>query len=315
MGNKFYLGVDVGGTYTKLALVNDSCRIVARHVILSRGFSDKAFFVHELRAALSFLVSECGDHLSQIKGAGIGLPGPVDPEGGVVLSLTNIAKWDNFPFVTYLKRFFSFPIFIENDANCMALAESRLGAARGASYALCLTLGTGVGGGLILEKKIYRGPFFLGGEIGHVPVALSGERCPCGGAACLERYVGNRAIMARIKKEFAKNVSLEEVSSLARKGDHKAIKIWDDMGRYIGFALSGVVNVLNPEVIVVGGGVSLAGDILIRSIKRSVRKHAMGHLKGKIKVKKALLGKDAGVLGAALLAKEKLMNNKQRCST
>lgn len=308
MINKFYLGVDVGGTYTKLALVNDACRILARQQIGSQGFSDKAFFVHELRAALSSMVSAHGGHLSQIKGAGFGLPGPVDAERGVVLSLTNIAKWNNFALVPYLKRFFSFPVFIENDANCMALAESRLGAARGASYALCLTLGTGVGGGLILEKKIYRGPFFLGGEIGHAPVALSGERCPCGGTACLERYVGNRAIMARIKKEFARPVSLEELSSLARRGNHKAIKIWEDTGRYIGFALSGVVNVINPEVIVVGGGVSLAGDVLMRSIKRSIRKHAMKHLKGKVKVKRALLGNDAGVLGAALLAKEKIAN-------
>jgi len=308
MANKFYLGVDVGGTYTKLALVNDACRIVSRHAIASRGFSDKAFFVHELRAAVSSMVSEYGLHLSQIKGAGFGLPGPVDAERGVVLSLTNIAKWNNFALVSYLKRFFSFPIFIENDANCMALAESRLGAAKGTSYALCLTLGTGVGGGMILEKQIYRGPFFLGGEIGHVPVALSGKRCPCGGAACLERYVGNRAIMARIKKEFARTMSLEEVSSLARRGNHKAMKIWDDVGRYIGFALSGVVNVINPEVIVVGGGVSLAGDVLMRSIKRSVFKHAMKHLKGKVRVKRALLGNDAGVLGAALLAREKIAN-------
>ena len=161
MINKLYLGVDVGGTFTKLALVNEACRIVARHSISSQGFSDKAFFVKELRAALSLLLSGYGKHLSHIRGAGIGLPGPVDAQGGIVLSLTNIFKWNNFALVSYLKRFFSFPIFIENDANCMALAESRCGAAKGASYALCLTLGTGVGGGLILEKKIYRGPFFL----------------------------------------------------------------------------------------------------------------------------------------------------------
>ncbi len=308
MDKKLYLGIDVGGTFTKLVLVNSACRVAAKNVISSRGFSDKAFFARELRAAINSMLSRHKEHLSQIKGAGIGLPGPVDFKSGVVLSLTNIAKWNRFALVSYLKRFFSFPVFIENDANCMALAESRLGAAKGASYALCLTLGTGVGGGLILDKKIYRGPFLLGGEIGHSPVALSGERCPCGGEACLERYVGNRAIMARIKKEFGRTVSLEEVSSLARRGDRKAIKIWDDVGRYIGLALSGVVNVLNPEVIVVGGGVSLAGGVLMRSIKRSVRKHAMKHLKGKVKVKRALLGSDAGVLGAALLAKEKLAN-------
>ena len=209
MKKKFYLGIDVGATFTKIALVDDKSRIVAKTKISSRGFSRKDIFVNGLKNEISRLLSAQGLSFSKVKGMGLGLPGPIDSPRGVVLSLTNITGWKNFPLAGYLRRSFSMPVFIENDANCMALAESRIGAAKGASFAFCLTLGTGVGGGLIMDREIYRSPYFLGGEIGHVPVTFKGPPCPCGGFACLERYVGNRAILARARKRFKKNVSLE----------------------------------------------------------------------------------------------------------
>ena len=306
MGRKYFLGIDVGGTFTKAALVNENGRLLVKQQISSKNFSDKAFFAHQIRSIFSSLVKIQKIRSSDVKAIGIGLPGPVDSKRGVVLSLTNIKKWDNFALVSYLKDFFSMPLFIENDANCMTLAESRLGAARGASFALCLTLGTGVGAGLILNNEIYRGPYFLGGEIGHIPMALEGPRCECGGVACLERYVGNQALVRKLKTVFRRRISLEEASVLAKNGDTRAIKIWRQAGEYIGLAVSSVVNTLNPEVIVIGGGVSLAGDVLWRSIRSTVKKHAMRFLKKRIKIKKAVCGNDAGVLGAALLAKEKV---------
>ena len=177
MGRKYFLGIDVGGTFTKAALVGENGRLLVKQQISSKNFSDKAFFAHQIKRIFSSLVKIQKIRSSDVKAIGIGLPGPVDSKRGVVLSLTNIKKWDNFALVSYLKDFFSMPLFIENDANCMTLAESRLGAARGASFALCLTLGTGVGAGLILNNEIYRGPYFLGGEIGHIPMALEGPRC------------------------------------------------------------------------------------------------------------------------------------------
>ena len=306
MGRKYFLGIDVGGTFTKAALVNENGRLLVKQQISSKNFSDKAFFAHQIRSIFSSLVKIQKIRSSDVKAIGIGLPGPVDSKRGVVLSLTNIKKWDNFALVSYLKDFFSMPLFIENDANCMTLAESRLGAARGASFALCLTLGTGVGAGLILNNEIYRGPYFLGGEIGHIPLALEGPRCECGGVACLERYVGNQALVRKLKTVFRREISLEEASVLAKNGDTRAIKVWRQAGEYIGLAVSSVVNTFNPEVVVIGGGVSLAGDVLLRSIKTTVKKHAMRFLKKRIKIKKAVCGNDAGVLGAALLAKEKV---------
>ncbi len=306
MKRHLYLGIDVGATFMKMALVDEKTLMIARLKVPSRGFSNKVFFKLCLKKSFHDMLSRYGLAAGDVKGVGIGLPGPVNSDKGIVLSLTNIRAWKNFELASYLKGVFPAPVFIENDANCMALAEARLGAARGASFALCVTLGTGVGGGLILNREIYRGPYFLGGEVGHIPVAIFGPQCPCGGAACLERYVGNRAILRMVRERFKRGLSLEEASALAKKGNRCAIRIWSEVGHYIGVALSGVVNVFNPQVVVIGGGVSLAGDILLKSIRRSIKKHAMDFLKDKVKVKKALLGNDAGVLGAALLAKEKI---------
>lgn len=306
MSKKVYFGIDVGATFTKIALVDEKSRIIAKVKISSDGFSVKPVFVKKVKAALSSMLLGQNLTFSHVKGIGIGLPGQVDFKRGVIINLTNIKGWGHFHLIDYLKGFFDLPVFIENDANCMALAEVRMGAARGASYALCLTLGTGVGGGLIIDNEIYRSPFFFGGEIGHIPVFLDGVRCACGGAGCLEQYVGNRAIGLRAQKVFKRKISLEDLSELAGKGDERACKIWQDAGALIGLAIAGMVNVFNPQVIVIGGGVSLAGKVLLTSIEKTIKKHAMKLLKKKVVLRTAQLGNDAGVLGAALLAKEKV---------
>jgi len=222
------------------------------------------------------------------------------------LSLNNIKGWNHFHLAGFLEKHLPFPVYVDNDANCMALAESRLGAARGARFALCLTLGTGVGGALILDNDIYRGPFFLGGEVGHMPLHASGPACECGGIGCLERYVGNQAIARRVRQIFGKVVALEEVSRLARRGHAKANKVWQEVAGYLALSIAGIVNVLGPQVVVIGGGVAQAGQVLLVPLRIRVRQHAMRHLKNKIRIVRAALGNDAGFLGAALLAKEKL---------
>jgi glucokinase len=304
MTKSLYFGVDVGGTFTKTALVDAWGRLILKSKIASHGFSNKSFFAKSLKDNLLSLLGQARSGATNVKGVGIGLPGPVDFDKGVVLSLTNIKGWSRFPLAAYLKKTFSCPVLIENDANCMALAEARCGAARGLSCALCLTLGTGVGGGLIIDKNIYRSPYFLGGEVGHIPLSLKGPVCACGGRGCLERYVGNRALLAQAKGLFKKSLSLEEVSRLVSRKDPRALSFWRKAGSRIGLALSGIVNVFNPQVIVIGGGVAQAGDVLLKAITETVREHAMEQFKDKVNVKKAALGNDAGVLGAAFLIKE-----------
>jgi len=305
MPNPFlYLGVDVGGTFTKTALIDPAGRVLSKEVISSRGFSRKSVLAARLNGAVELLCQRAGRRRKDLVAAGVGVPGPVDFGRGLVLSLTNIRGWTRFALARFLSKRLGMPVFVENDANCMALAENRRGAARGFAHALCVTLGTGVGGGLILGGKIYRGPFFLGGEVGHIPVCDTGPACSCGGKGCLERFVGNAALAARARRIFKKRISLEEVSARARQGERRARRFWQETGRLTGRALAGVVNTCNPEVIVVGGGVAQAGPVLLKALARAVRRHAMRPIKRHIKVRRAILGNDAGMIGAALLAKE-----------
>ncbi|MCM8783056.1 MAG: ROK family protein, partial [Candidatus Omnitrophica bacterium] len=149
----------------------------------------------------------------------------------------------------------------------MCLAEARIGAAKKSKNAVCLTLGTGVGGGIIINQQLYRGSNSVAGEIGHLPLNEEGEHCRCGGKACLERYVGNRAILRHASQFFNRAITLEELSSLAKRGNKKAQGLWYNVGVKLGIALSGVVNLLNPDCIVMGGGVAEAGKFLFQGIR------------------------------------------------
>lgn len=306
MKKAYYIGVDVGGTFTKAALVDRKGRVFSKTQVSSRGFSNKRYFANTMRNLFLCLASQARIPFGEISAMGIGLPGPIDSERGIVLSLTNISGWNHFYLAGFLENHLPFPVYVDNDANCMALAESRLGAAKGARFALCLTLGTGVGGALILDNDIYRGPFFLGGEVGHMPLHASGPACECGGVGCLERYVGNQAIARRVRQAFRKAIALEEVSRMARRGNIKAKKVWQEVASCLALSVAGIVNVMGPQVVVIGGGVAQAGSVLLEPLRVRVKQHAMRHLKNKVRIVMAALGNDAGFLGAALLAKEKL---------
>ena len=169
---------------------------------------------------------------------------------------------------------------------------------------MCLTLGTGVGGGIIINSKLYRGSGNASGEIGHVPLNEKGPRCNCGGTACLESYIGNKRIIKKAKRIFRRHISLEELSFLAKRKNKAAIKIWSEVGRHLGKALVGVVNLLSPDCVVIGGGVAAAGKILFERVKEVIRKQAMTVQSRHVKILSAKLGNDAGLIGAAIMVRE-----------
>jgi glucokinase len=236
-----------------------------------------------------------------LAGIGVGLPGAVDVEKGVVHYLTNIPGWRNVLLRSLLHRHFRLPVFLDNDANVMALAESSCGAARGYSHAVCLTLGTGVGAGLILNKRLFRGARFAAGEVGHIPIERTGMRCNCGGHGCLETFVGNAFILHEARRIFGAGITLERLSTMASGGNGPAQRLWKSVGASVGMALVGVVNLLNPEVIVIGGGVANAGGVLFSAIRTTIRTRAMNIPAQTVVIKRALLGADAGLIGAGLL--------------
>jgi glucokinase len=170
-----------------------------------------------------------------------------------------------------------------------------------------LTLGTGVGGGLIINRALYRGQDNAAGEFGHLPLNESGPLCGCGSQACLETYIGNAAIIKQARKLFGPGISLERVSQLAANNDARALKLWGEIGRKLGLALSGIVNLLNLDAIVIGGGISNAGRGLFGSVQQTILLRAMRVQAKRVRIFKAKLGIDAGIIGAGYLVKERLL--------
>lgn len=308
MIKKITLGIDVGGTNVKLGLIDDSGRIIARSRLNTKAYtSQPTGLIQALAEASAFLVKENKKTFQQVKGVGIGLPGLVDPVKGFVIFLPNMPGWKNIALKKELEKRLSVPVFLDNDVNVITLGEWRFGAGAGVDDLIGMTLGTGVGSGLILNGALYRGPGFAAGELGHVPINLKGPKCNCPSFACLEAYVGNVRLQARAAKIFKKkHIALEDVFALAKKGNKQALRFWEEAGEYIGSALVGVVNVINPARIVIGGGVSNNARFLFPAIRQQIKTRAMPVQAKMTKVVRAKLGDDAGLIGARVLVETEL---------
>jgi len=304
MKKNFIVAIDLGGTNLKVALLNSRYRILHKEILPTGNFIHKQDLIKGIVCAVKNILKSNRLCAKNILGLGVGVPGPVDIEAGRVYFLPNIPGWRDVPLKNILNKILGMPVVVDNDAKLMCLAEHRLGAAKNTRNALCITLGTGVGGGLIIGGKLYRGSSGAAGEIGHLPINEGGARCNCGNRGCLETYIGNRNIMRQAKKVFKQLKSPEELSRLAEQGNQKALALWSGVGEHLGNALVGAVNILNPDCIVVGGGVSAAGKVLLDRVRRVVRKRAMSVQAKKVKILRAKLGNDAGLVGAAILVKE-----------
>lgn len=307
------IGVDVGGTSLKAGLVRGA-RILKQDLLTTSHFRSRQELLTGLTEIVRHLVRESD---RPIQGIGVGIPGWVTYPEGVVRSCANLPGWRDVPLRALLRRRLRLPVWVDNDVNVMTLAEWIYGAGRGSKNLVCLTLGTGVGGGFILEGSLYRGAQGSAGELGHLPIAEDGLRCSCGGKACLERYVGNRAILKSVRARLTQGATSrmlelvggrldrltpEIIDRACELADPLAKETWGRAGERIGLALAAVVNLLNPERIVIGGGLAKAGKWLFGPIRQTVRKRAMKGL-GKVPIVPAELGTSAGVIGAALLAR------------
>lgn len=304
--SKHSIGIDIGGTNIKLGIVDPKGNIIARSRINTIDVArNKNVMLDAIADSVLGLLITCGLFKDDIDGIGIGVPGLVNYKTGVVISLTNIFGWKNVPLSGMMQKRLDFPVYVDNDVNVITLAEWRAGAAKGFNNLLCITLGTGVGGGLILNDQLYRGEGFAAGEIGHVPLNEKGPKCNCGGEACFERYVGNGVLLQKAIKLFKrKDIRLEEVGKLAAGGDKKALDFWEETGHYVGLGLAGFVNVFNPGLIVIGGGVSNNFRFMKKSIVKTIRERSMPTHSRMVSVVRATLGDDAGILGGQALIRE-----------
>jgi len=305
------LGIDIGGTNVKAALVSDEGTVAA---FLLRAWSggDPADAVAAAAGLVEELERPGGE--ARPNACGVGCAGLVDGARGVVRLSPNLPSWRDVELARLLSEALGARTLVENDANAAAYAEHRAGAARGAGNAAVLTIGTGVGGGLILGGRLYRGSHGFAGEVGHATIDLDGPACACGGTGCLERLVSADAIVARAAERArggssalaaaarAGALTAKDVGEAAAGGDAAALGVMEETGRLLGVGLANLVEILDLEVIVIGGGVASAGESLLSPARTEMAARVAGPPWRLPKVVPALLGETAGVVGAALLA-------------
>ncbi|UCG34808.1 MAG: ROK family protein [Candidatus Omnitrophota bacterium] len=298
---KTFLGIDWGGTYIKAAVLDSKGKIYNKKVFASEELREKKVFIRTLK---NFVASV---QKFKLKGIGIGAPGIINIRRGFIYYLPNIPGWKNFPLKTILEKELKLPVFIDNDANVFALAEARLGAAKDVERAIFLTLGTGLGGAVIFNGRILEGEVSAS-EVGHVPLSIDGKLCGCGAKGCIETFVGNRYLLERythLKSNKGKASEVKEIFERAQAGEPEALIVWKEFSVALGKFLAGMINIFNPQKIVFGGGVSKAFSIFKPLVWQVIKKQAMWPQAKGVKLVRAKL-KNAGVIGAALLAKENI---------
>ncbi len=297
---KLTAGFDVGGTQIKFGLVKESGHIIFKGITPSPP--DLAGLAASLQAVWARMHQQTGRQ--KIRAAGFGFPGIFKPEKEMVLQSPNYPALDGLPLRPFLKSWLDVPFWIDNDANLAAYGEWWLGAKRKPKSLVLLTLGTGVGSGIILDGKIWHGTAGFAAEIGHVTVNPEGERCRCGNRGCLETEVSGPAIVRNYLSLTGKknNLTSKDIASFARKKDEAAKKSFDRAGYYLGIALGIIISTLNPEMIVLGGGVIASGSLLLSPALKEARKRCFTPAFASTLICRASLGNDAGFIGAALLA-------------
>jgi glucokinase len=306
MSARLAIGIDFGGTSVKPGVVRGK-EIVARAPPIPTRTHQSA---ESLLAAVFREVATLREQHPDVCALGAGLPGLIDGVKGEVRELSNVPGWHNVPLAALLRDKTGLPSIIENDANAMAYAEWRFGAGRDLPNVICMTLGTGVGGGLILDGKLFRGSQLGAGEIGQMILERHGVAGHYGNFGALEKYVGNREIIERAAKLYAaagvthdgKEMTPLSLEKAALKGDKIAAGLWEEIGFEIGIMLSSIVWLLNPDRIVIGGGVAKAGPLLFEPIQRAIRERTAAVYHERLAVVAAELGNDAGIIGSATLA-------------
>lgn len=312
-GARRVVGVDIGGTGLKFGVVRFSGdgtpRVEAEQLFDDHAEDEPEAVLDRLAAALAGViaasVADPGPEPPRVAAVGVGCAGLVDTARGVLHRSTHLPGWRDVPLADGLSRRLGLPVLLANDAACFLAAEWRHGAARGLDHALFVTIGTGVGGGLVLAGRPYRGASGLGAELGHMSIDRGGPECPCGGRGCLELFVGRKAIEREALRVglAAEGVrSPADVSRVAATGDPRARAILAEAGRCLGLALAGLVNLLEPRGIVVGGGVAQAGDLLLEPARVEMVSRSMVARQSPVPIIPAALGALAGLVGAASLA-------------
>lgn len=309
------IGIDVGGTNVKIALVDGEGKIIYSNSVPTYAQMGYEYTVNNIKQAIKDLMKETNTEAKDIQGIGFDFPGQVDCKTGVVKNAPNIPGWVNVPIAQMIEEEFHIPTRIDNDVRCAALGELKFGAGRGCENFVCITVGTGIGSGIVINGKVVRGAANAAGELGHIKLQMEdGPLCGCGDSGCLEAFASGPSIVAMAQEYLkgGKSAKFRElagdgeitpyiVAKAAEAGDPVAKRIFEKMGYYIGMGLTSVINLLNPERIIIGGGVAECGELLLDPIKRTINERAMKVQRDAVEIVPAELGNSAGVIGASML--------------
>ena len=311
------VAIDLGGSKIALGVISREYRVLARadHPTLAEEGVESV--ISRIISAVKQLVASCGITLSQLCGISIAAAGAIDSPRGVITLSPNLPGWRDIPLGSIIEERLGIRTWLLNDANAAALGEHHLGVGRGVGSLIYLAIGTGIGGAIIIDGKLYTGACGGAGEIGHMTIEVNGPRCECGNIGCLEQLAAGKAIAREAKERLSsgersslteavagkiENITAKEVAVAARKGDSLAGDVINSAAIYLGVGVVSLVNIFNPEMIVVGGGIASMGDLLLAPVRQMVKERAFPESSAAVRIVTTELGKDAGLLGAAYFA-------------
>ena len=312
----FHIGIDIGGTGIKVGVIDNSLKIIAEKSIPTCTTIPFPEQVERIAECVLSAAADAGLARDCIASVGVGIPGIANMATGEIIKCTNMG-WFHVPFREEFRKHLDAPLFIDNDANVAALAESVAGTSAGTSSSVFITIGTGIGSGIIIDGKIWKGFHGIGGEIGHVILDLGGVLCTCGNHGCLERYCSATALIRMAREAIARDpntmmikmvsddltkIEARTVIDAAKENDPIASEVYSHYIDCLSQAIGSIVNLIDPEVIVLGGGVSKAGSFLLDPIRKEFRKYVLFNDQPLPEIRLAVLGSEAGIIGAAMLS-------------
>lgn len=309
-----YIGIDLGGTNIAAGIVSKDGTLIAKKSIPARAERKDVEIIRDMAHLAMDLVAEEKMSMDDVISIGIGSPGSVNKDTGELIYANNL-NFNHTPMRKEMNKYIDKPIYIDNDANCAAWAEATAGAAKNVQNSVAVTLGTGVGGGIVIRGELYSGFNFVGGELGHMVIQAGGNLCTCGRKGCWEAYASATALIRMTKEAAEENqdsllweccrqegkFSGRTAFEAARKGDKVAQQVVDRYIFYVACGLANIINIFQPEMIVVGGGIANEGEALLEPVRKMVAKESYTKDIAQTKIVKAMLGNDAGIIGAALL--------------
>ena len=309
-----FIGVDLGGTNLRASVVDEEGKILSSARMETKAQEGPPAVIARIVEVAKKAVSEAGMSMGDITACGIGSPGPLNARTGILIFTSNLPGWDNTPLAPPVAEALGVPAYLENDANSAAWGEFWRGAGRGSSEMAIFTLGTGVGGSVIINGRLHRGSDQMAGHVGHIILIPDGRPCGCGAVGCLEQYCSATAVAREAREMTASGVdtglghlepdqiTAEAVAKAATEGSTYCRDLLARTGRMLGTGMASLVNVIDPQIIVVYGGMAAAGDIILKPCRDEIRRQALRPASDNVKVVQAELGGDAGVIGAAGLA-------------